>query len=238
MIDTTFDVRTDAGGRDPDTYSPTLRRYHQRLWSKRLPGGAVFTLTDRTRHAYLHHRSELGEFFLASDTVVPTLTNRPLGPWAADIPVSETEAFLRQVYTIGGMMVFPGNRIGGKQTINGARGFNRLIADRMDLTLECIRRHYAGEASPLGEVLGRYGDFFALFEDFRGYVEFFLLHDLVNKTIDEVRFFLPFADFTTPALPSGPAEYAEYRRLCLGFLSVRNRRIAEWDAAHHDLQED
>ena len=36
----------------------------------------------------------------------------------------------------GGMMVFPGNRIDGKQTINGARGFNRKIADGFDLTLE------------------------------------------------------------------------------------------------------
>ena len=37
MIDTTFDLRTDAAGKDPDTYSPTLRRYHQLLWSKPLP---------------------------------------------------------------------------------------------------------------------------------------------------------------------------------------------------------
>ena len=41
LIDTTFDVRTDAGGRDPDRYSATLRRYHRLLWSKPLPGGAM-----------------------------------------------------------------------------------------------------------------------------------------------------------------------------------------------------
>lgn len=39
MIDTSFDLRTDASG-DADTYSPTMRRYHRLLWSKRLPGGA------------------------------------------------------------------------------------------------------------------------------------------------------------------------------------------------------
>ncbi|WP_425463848.1 DUF6994 family protein [Nocardioides aurantiacus] len=38
-IDTAFDVRTDAGGRDPDSYSPTLRDYHQILWTKPLPRG-------------------------------------------------------------------------------------------------------------------------------------------------------------------------------------------------------
>ncbi|KGM12882.1 DUF6994 family protein [Cellulomonas bogoriensis] len=232
MIDTTFDVRADAGGRDPDSYSPTLRRYHQRLWSKPLPSGALFTLTDQRRHAYLHHHSELGEFFLASDTVVPTLTNRRLGAWGGEIPEAETRAFLRVVYTIGGMMVFPGNRIGGKQTLNGARGFNGRIADRMDLTLECIRRHYLQEASPLDEVLHRYGDFFALFGDFRGYVEFFLLQDMVTANLDEVSFFIPFDDFTTPALPQDLLTYHEYRRRSIAFVEARNRRIAAWDAAH------
>ena len=77
-------------------------------------------------------------------------------------------------------MVFPGNRLDGKLTINGARGLNRKIADRFDLTLECIRRHYLGQPSPLGETLARYRDFLALFEDFRGYVEFFMLQDLVS----------------------------------------------------------
>lgn len=36
-IETTFDVNSDAQGKDPDKYSPTLRRYHRKLWSKELP---------------------------------------------------------------------------------------------------------------------------------------------------------------------------------------------------------
>lgn len=33
-IDTTFDFRDDTPeGKDPDQYSPTLRRYHKLLWS-------------------------------------------------------------------------------------------------------------------------------------------------------------------------------------------------------------
>src|SRR5580765_8038155 len=67
LIDTSFDVRTDARGRDPDLTSPTLRRYHRLLWSKPLPCGMPFTLDTVTPRRYLHHHSELGEFSLASD---------------------------------------------------------------------------------------------------------------------------------------------------------------------------
>ncbi|WP_374221981.1 hypothetical protein [Allobranchiibius sp. CTAmp26] len=49
LIDTAFDVRADAQGRDPDTWSPTLCRYHQLLWSKALPSGVQFDLTTTHR---------------------------------------------------------------------------------------------------------------------------------------------------------------------------------------------
>lgn len=69
-------------------------------------------------------------------------------------------------YTIGSSIVFPGFRVDGKATIKGARGFHPRIADRFDLTLECIRRYYVGQDSPLANALLRYGEFFALFDDF------------------------------------------------------------------------
>jgi hypothetical protein len=114
-------------------------------------------------------------------------------------------------YTIGGTMVFPGNRIDGNQTINGARGFNRKIAERFDLTLECIRRHYLVQRSPLGETLARYRDFFVLFEDFRGYVEFFMLQDLVTEDCSAVKFFIPFHDFTYSSVRRDGDTYREYQ---------------------------
>jgi uncharacterized protein DUF6994 len=65
MIDITFDFRSDTPpGKDPDTWSPTLRRYHQLLWSKRLASGVLFELDVSGPPFYLHHRSELGEFSL------------------------------------------------------------------------------------------------------------------------------------------------------------------------------
>ena len=227
LIDTSFDFRTDARGKDPDTYSPALRQYHKLLWSKALPSGDIFHLDDTVRNVYLHHRSRLGEFFLCSDSAIPTFTRwKSLKHITELFREEENEAFRTIGYTIGGMMVFPGNRIGGKSTINGARGFNPKIKDRFDLTLECIRRHYLGERSPLGEDLIRYRDFFALFGDFRGYVEFFMLQDLVTSDGSAVRFFIPFDNFNTRPVPWDGDSYEEYRRLSIEFIEARNRRIS------------
>lgn len=63
MIDITFDFHSDSRGRDPDSYSPTLKKYHKILWSKPLPNGNLFTLKDDKTGAYLYHKSDLGEFF-------------------------------------------------------------------------------------------------------------------------------------------------------------------------------
>ncbi len=227
VIDTAFDFRTDASGKDPDSHSPTLRQYHKLLWSKALPSGLRFELDDTMRGVYLFHGSELGKFFLCSDSVIPSFTRwKRMRHITQLFTEDEHEAFRTIGYTIGGMMIFPGNRVDGKQTINGARGFNSKIKDRFDLTLECIRRHYLGERSPLGETLARYRNFFALFDDFRGYVEFFMLQDLVTDDCCAVRFFMPFDDFNTSAMPGDGDAYKEYRHLSIEFIKARNRRIS------------
>ena len=240
-FDPSFDMRSDAGtrkngkGRDADQYSPTLRRYHQLLWSKTLPNGQVLDLSIANPRIYLHHSSELGQFFLSSDTVIRTFVNHPKVRAVIDqIPEDERIEFSRLGYTIGAMMVFPGNRIERRQTINGARGFHPRISDRMDLTLECIRRHYESGSSPLEGVLARYSDFFDLFVDFRGYVDFFLLQDLVNDDYTAVRFFAPFDDFRSSALPGSVDEYKAYRARTIEFMNARNARMAEY--VRGDLQ--
>ena len=223
-IDVTFDFRDDTPvGKDPDSFSPTLRRYHKQLWSKALPGGATFALSDKTAGVYLHHRSELGEFFLASDAVIPSFRKDP--QIKALIPQSEIEAFNAIGYTIGGMMLFPGNKIDGKMTINGARGCHPRIRDRFDLTLECIRRHYDNEENPLSITLRRYADFFELFSDFRGYVDFFLLHDLVTDSGCQVKISRPFDNFRGSPVPRDADEYRAYRDEAVAFIEARNRRI-------------
>lgn len=86
LIDTALGVRRDAGGRDPDLYSRTLRSFHQQLWSKPLPGGAMFDLDAR-----LHHKSDLGEFWLSSDSILHTYTR-----WVRPIRLVDVLAMIRR----------------------------------------------------------------------------------------------------------------------------------------------
>lgn len=226
-IDIAFDFRQDAGGRDPDRHSPTLRRYHQLLWGRALPNGRPFDLTVTTPGAYLHHSSDLGDFVLSSDSVIPTFTRwSSMKHITSQVAEDENEAFRAIGYTIGGMMVFPANSINRQWTINQARGCSRAIADRMDLTLECIRRHYEGGTSPLSGVLGRYPEYFSLFGDFRGYVSHFLLDDLLRAdgTVD---YLMPFDDFRPPSVPTDVASYLQYRSRTIDFVQARNQRISD-----------
>ena len=69
QIDINFDVYSDTpSGKDPDSFSSTLRNYHKFLWSKRLPNKEEFYLNLDTPKL-LHHKSALGEFFLSSDSI-------------------------------------------------------------------------------------------------------------------------------------------------------------------------
>jgi hypothetical protein len=180
---------------------------------------------ERAPGAYLTHTSPLGDFKLSSDTISNSLrgSKRRAG-LIAQIPSVNLDAFQSLGSTIGARILFPGNRVDGKPTINVARGFNAQIADRFDLTLECIRLHYLEQASPLAAALDRYANFFGLFDSFKGYVDFFLLGDLVQD--GQVRFYLPFdGEFGQP-LPNTVDEYIEYMTNTMGFVAARNERIS------------
>ncbi len=229
QIDTTYDFRTEiAAGRDPDACSPTLRRYHKLLWSKALPDGRDFRLSNASWSQYLHHRSDLGDFRLTSDGIAATFTmrkNPTVRMILASFSDEEHESFRAKAYTIAGFLVFPANTPGRKgRTINQDRGCDPRISDRIDLTLECIRRHYLGKPSPLASTLARYADFFALFGDLSGYVDFFLLNDLVSRDAATVRFFLPL-NFDASGLPVDANAYRAYRDRMLAFLEARSQRI-------------
>lgn len=72
----TFDFHSDTpAGKDPDSFSPALRKYHQLLWSEELPTGQHFHLTMEPRR-YLVHRSSSGVFFLASDAITTRLRKK------------------------------------------------------------------------------------------------------------------------------------------------------------------
>ena len=226
IIDITFDVYSDTPkGKDPDSYSPTLRRYHKLLWSKPLPNGVRFDLDDNTPRV-LHHKSELGEFILSSDSIGHTYSKvKSMSHIVDEVPTDEIDLFYSVCSTIGAYIVFPSRKIEGKMTINATRGMNHKIQDRFDLTLECVRRFYANEVSPLSDTLQRYASFFHLFRSFKGYVDFFLLQDLVTEDYLSIKFFLPFKNFDHPPLPSNVDEYLSYKNNMMGFVTARNQRI-------------
>jgi hypothetical protein len=143
------------------------------------------------------------------------------------VPSEKVDSLFLAGSTIGAYCIFPYNKINNKMTINQARGVNQRIWDRFDLTLECIRRFYEDKESPLYEVLKRYTDFFNLFCNFKGYVDFFLLHDLVSSDYSSVRFFLQHRDFEEPPLPQSLSDYLVYRDNTIIFIKNRGQRMAE-----------
>ncbi len=235
LIEINFDFRTDTPeGRDPDAHSPALRAYHKYLWSKALPSGTIFTLDDTTPWAYLHHRSERGEFYLSSDTGNSSFRNMSrIAHIRSQIPDDEMSRFRTIMYSIGNMVIFPGRQIGGKWTINQARGCNRHVGDRSDLTLECIRLQYCSQPNPLAVPLQRYADFFGLFENFAGYVDFFLLNDMVTADYSAVKFFLPFIGFGRQSPhPDSVDAFRTYLQEATQFIAARNSRILGYSRWH------
>jgi len=142
-----------------------------------------------------------------------------------EISQTEIDSFFSICSTIGAYIIFPAKRINNKMTINGARGVNHKIQDRFDLTLECIRRLYLNQQSPLTDVLERNINFFKLFLDFKGYVDFFLLQDLVARDYLGIKFWSNFDNFETAPLPKDKDEYLSYKSKLQDFVQARNQRI-------------
>lgn len=224
IIDVNFNFYSDSNGGDPDSTSPTLRKYHKILWSRTLPNGKLLELSDNKNGVYLYHQSELGEFFFGSDAITHSYKNHKRKKWLTEQIPNEVNELFDAGSTIGAYIIFPSNRIDGKQTINQARGVNRLIDDRFDLTLECIRLFYAGKESPLYETLSRYEFFFDLFDDFLGYIHFFFLEDLIYEN-NRIRFYLPFDDFKTRPSFSDINQYLLYKKRVVDYIESRNKRI-------------
>ena len=226
IIDTEFNVYSDAQGGDPDSTSPTLRLYHKMLWSKPLPNGKIFNLSDKNR-VYLYHKSELGEFILGSDAITHSYRNQKRKHWLTEQIPNEVDELFDAGSTIGAYTLFPKNKIDNKFTINQARGVNSFIDDRFDLTLECIRLYYLGEENPLTDTFLRYKSFFDLFDNFINYVNFFLLNDLIDEN-QNIKFYLPFDNFKTKPKFSNIEEYLIYKKNAINFIKLRNKRIENY----------
>ena len=233
MIDIYFDFRSDTpAGKDPDKYSQTLKTYHQLLWSKPLPNGEMMELKNGTGLYYLTWK----DFDFGSDSIIVELRyekNKRILDEVAEI-VEDVDAYyeelVRRSYSIGGMIIFPKH----VNSMNQRRGTSSFISDRWDLTLECIRRYYTGEESPLSKVIESDKAFYELFLDFKGYVDFFFLQDCVSEDYSSVDIWCGDASFEKRGLPETVDEYFEFIRKEHEFLNKRNSRINEY-CVKHDL---
>ncbi len=240
-IDVNFDFTTDtpnywnnfwgnnnglgSGGSDPDSSSKVLRQYHKLLWSKPLPNGEFLDLKTDTVANYLSWRN----FRFGSDSITASFRYERYKNMIEKVKnvVPDyrkfMENYIRCSYTIGGMIIFP-KRPGG---INQSRGCNHKIRDRWDLTLECIRKYYNGEKSPIYDTLNKDEAFFDLFVDFKGYVDFFYLQDCVSDDYCSVNFWIGDGDFTKNPLPQTVSDYLTWIDCELQFVASRNKRIQE-----------
>ena len=232
MIDITFDFRSDTPvGKDPDKYSQTLKTYHQLLWSKALPNGEAMELKKGKGLYYLTWK----DFDFGSDSIIVELRYQrnqkiidEVGKIVGDIE-AYYEKLVRRSYSIGGMIIFPKHN----QSINQGRGRNSLISDRWDLTLECIRRYYAGEGSPLSRIIESDKEFFDLFVDFRGYVDYFFLQDCVSEDYSTVDIWCGDTSFKESGLPKTVEDYFAFIHKEHEFLDKRNKRIKNYCIEHN-----
>ena len=122
-------------------------------------------------------------------------------------------------------IIFLSKRIENRMTINGSRGTNQKIVDRLDLTLEYIMRFYTKQSSALTDIIKRSTDISNLFNDFRGYIDFFLLQDLAENDYQGINFYLSFYDINRASLPTITKEYCTYKKSTLAFVKARNEKI-------------
>jgi len=241
-IDVYFDFTTDspgywdnfwenknglgAGNSDPDASSKTLQQYHKLLYPRKLPNGDYMELSTGPATIYLRWK----EFRFGSDSITASFRYKDYKDMIDNVKRSlpnykkYMEIFLRKTYTIGGNIIFP-KRI---NSINQKRGCNPKIRDRWDLTLECIKRFYNNEYSPLYDDLEKDRDFFNLFKDFKGYIDYFFLNDCVTDNNKMVIFWTDLVPFVDEPLPRNVPEYIKFIENEIDFVNKRNNRIKEY----------
>ena len=217
------DCGIGGGKGDPDIKSKTLRRYHQLLWSRQLPNGEFMNLKMGTGRNYLIWK----DFCFGSDSITASFRYQRYRTMLRQVSDALPnyrlfmESFIKKSYTIGGTIIFPKRR----GNINQSRGCNNHIKDRWDLTLDCIRKYYNNEKSPLYEVLQKDKDFFDLFLNFKGYIDYFFLQDCVAPDYKTVHFWIAAESPHRTPLPQTVEEYLQWISQQINFIEKRNARI-------------
>ncbi len=231
---------------DPDSKSKKLHEFHKTLWSKKLPDGRLWDLKTRWDNGYSFdwHDGKAPRSY-SSDSLCNSFRWKNYGMLDVLKEVRNKienemhldyhkwlEDYVRKLYMMGGMIIFP-KRPGG---INSVRAISR-VKDRVDLTFECIRRWYAGESNnPMKHCLDTDADFLNLFKDFKGYVDFFLLQDIVTDDYKHVKNLLGEKEFCDDffkirgevTIPKNVTDYIQWHDNLIDFVEKRNKRIENW----------
>ena len=209
--------------KDPDNMSLSLMTDQMRLYRRKLPNGEFFDLKAGLKRRFVWKDVEF-----SSDSIINNLRHKgyAIVENMVDRPDyrKKIEDYLHESYTIGGEIIWP-----VKNSINQARGRIKSVSDRMDLTLYCIQAYYQKSKSMPEPELNYFlkniwdnGWFFDLFVDFKGYVDFFFLNDLVED-YDTILWL----DYT--GRPSTEKDYNLFCDRMMDFLRKRNRRISEFE---------
>ena len=140
------------------------------------------------------------------------------------------ESYQKACAAIGGSIIFPKH----SQSVNQERGCDERICDRVDLTVECVRRFYKGETSGaerLDAALQKDAAFFVLFGGFKGYVDYFYLNDIVTEDYGAVRDLsgkndvLTTYPFPEDPFPAASDDWLTWSENTVRFVKERNARI-------------
>lgn len=229
---------------DPDRDSHELKEYHICLWSHRQLNGRPFILADGDKNRMIYSNSDI-EIVFTPDSI--TNSFKDSGRKTKFDKKTESELisafrgedseiddllndYSKEDYKIGSSIIFPVsiNGVSIRWTLNIARGILYKIHDRIDLTLECIRRHYQEPDSynPLKSSIDRNLVFFNLFKNFEELVDFFFLNCFVDEK-GNVKSLSGSLDFNR-SFPSTKEEYKTYIKNTVKFMEKRKKAIGEW----------
>lgn len=213
---------------DPDAKNKNLQKYHKILWSKQLPNGEYMDL-ESCQDSYGSNILRWKDFIFSSDSLIngfrwPKMKEL-IAELKSELPNYQQfqEEYIRKSYTIGGMIIFPKH----KNSINQRRGCSKFIQDRVDLTIECIRLYYKGINNPLNNALKYDEKFFNLFNNFKGYIDYFYLQDIVSEDYKHVNIFIGSGNLEDSPSPQNTKEWFIWHDKTIDFIQKRNDRIAK-----------
>ena len=231
---------------DPDSQSIIQKQWHIELWNRNFCGKHLFQLKeselkdDNPKEVFMDDLDSKKRY--SSDWMNSCYTHYKEYQGKVNhekfTEPDNIREFETLTHTMGNYIIFPRH----VNSINTERGrYNGRIKDRFDLTLECIRRFYKKEYSPLFDTLKKDSEFFEKFKDsngkmnFKKYVDFFFLQDLIEDydendedCIDKkIKYFIPSENWEVGDNIPFKTEswFKEYLQNVINFITKRTERM-------------